>query len=128
MRKFVITAIVPLLIFASDTSLAQSSFEMTDDNNDGRISKNEFYVVIARAGVFETLDTNADGRIDEEELEAFDDEVALAWDLDEGEALDRRAFYNGVYRYIDEGVDGSIDTFEWNDPEENGWFGVYDAP
>jgi hypothetical protein len=129
MRSVAIAGIAPVLLLGAQFSLAQSSFEITDDDNDGRIYKGEFYEVFQQADLFDAVDTDANDLVDEEEFGELEVSAVLTeWDADQDGYLRRREFYSGIYDYMDENGDGYLDPHEWDDPTDMGWFGVFDAP
>ncbi|HET6628882.1 MAG TPA: hypothetical protein VFG91_03815 [Woeseiaceae bacterium] len=116
------TLLAGTLAFADVTF---ESFETADTNNDGEISKDEFYGLVSDAGIYADWDWDSDGFIDEDEFEEiglgddFDD-----WDLDDDSYLDSDEFYDGYFTYFDEDEDGHWDNLDWDDAGEAGLFDV----
>jgi len=112
------------LTFASSLAMAES-FTFQDTNDDGKISKDEFYGSMADAGVYSDWDLDNDGLLSEDEF----NEVGLdydfdAWDGDYNNYLDAGEFYDGYYDAYDEDENGHWDATEWDDAGDAGVFDV----
>ena len=123
-RAFLATSI----ILAGGAALADKSFESfdtADTNNDGEISKDEFYGLVSDAGIYADWDADSDGFIEEEEFNelGLDDDFD-SWDADENSYLDTNEFYDGYFTAFDEDEDGHWNNYEWDDAGDGGLFDV----
>ncbi|MDN5882362.1 MAG: hypothetical protein L0H37_08325, partial [Nitrosospira sp.] len=126
MRKLLLTSIAGLAIgvfgFAGPMALAANSntntstFESWDENNDGKITMDEFYGPTSDPGLYSSWDTNGDGLIDHKEWTFigwdYDYDV---WDFDNNGYLDAHELYVGLYTVYDTNKDKKLDKNEWND-------------
>lgn len=102
-----------------------TSFTSLDANDNGKISKDEFYGLVSDAGIYSELDYDDDGLLDEEEFDeiGFDSDFDY-WDENDDGYLDSGEFYDGVYEYYDYNEDGYWDMNEYDDFGEAGLFDV----
>ncbi|MGE0159787.1 MAG: hypothetical protein AB7N70_32200 [Dehalococcoidia bacterium] len=104
------------------------SFSNIDQDNNGQVSKDEFYGYVGDAGVYGDLDTDRDGFIDSDELDAIGFEQGFAdfdlWDADQNDHLDATEFYDGVYEGFDGDESGHWDGTEWDDAGDAGIFDI----
>lgn len=126
MRKWVIFA--TSILFAGGIASADQTFESfdtadTDDN--GSISKDEFYGLVSDAGIYSDWDYDADGFIEEDEYNEIGlDEDFGAWDVNDDTYLDTDEFYDGYFTAFDEDENGHWDSLEWDDAGDAGLFDV----
>ena len=126
MRKWVIFA--TSILFAGGIASADQTFESfdtadTDDN--GSISKDEFYGLVSDAGIYSDWDYDADGFIEEDEYNEIGlDENFGAWDVNDDSYLDTDEFYDGYFTAFDEDENGHWDSLEWDDAGDAGLFDV----
>lgn len=126
MRKWVIFA--TSILFAGGIASADQTFESfdtADTNNDGSVSKDEFYGLVSDAGIYSDWDYDSDGFIDENEYsdlglnEDFD-----VLDADDNSYVDSDEFYDGYFSLFDENEDGHWNDLEWDDAGDAGLFDV----
>lgn len=119
------TLLVAALFFAGTLALAQSDFEAMDTDDDGSISKDEFYGYVGDAGIYGDWDLDDNGLIDENEFGEFGlDEEYDVWDTDRSGWLDSGELYDGIYGYYDEDESGHWDGNEWDDAGDAGFWDV----
>jgi Ca2+-binding EF-hand superfamily protein len=125
MRFHVLPLAAIVLSLASGSAFAQTAFELHDNNDDGVLSKDEFYGIAQDAGIFADYDANRDRRLDEDEFGAVGVGTEIeTWDLDDDSYLDEDEFYEGTYDLYDSDGDGYLDSGEWDDVGDAGWFDV----
>lgn len=102
------------------------SFETADSNDDGSISKDEFYGLVSDAGIYADWDYDADGFIEANEFDeiGLDDEDFSTWDVDNDTYLNTNEFYDGYFTTFDEDENGHWDGYEWDDAGDGGLFDV----
>lgn len=121
------TRIITLLAFslASTMTFAAGSFTYNDGNDDGKISKDEYYGTLSDAGIYSDWDTDNDGLLTEEEFDEIGYDYDFgAWDYDDNEYLDATELYEGYYDTYDEDEDGHWNAGEWDDAGDDGFFDV----
>lgn len=115
-------------VMAAAPAAAQTSFETADENDDGEISKDEFYGTVSDLGIYSDWDLDADGIIDVDELDSldFDDDFAAdyVWDVDNDGYVDAVEFYEGVYVGFDDDESGHWDGLEWDDAGDEGFWDI----
>ena len=113
------------LSMASSMSLAAASFNFQDANDDGKISKDEYYSTLSDSGIYADWDLNGDGFINEGEFEevGFDYDFTT-WDVDNNDYLDADELYDGYYSAYDDNESGHWDAGEWDDAGDEGFFDV----
>ncbi len=122
MKTSVLTALAPLLMVTFAFAI---SFESTDTNHDGNITKDEFHGAAINDEVFSDWDTNEDALIDEDEYNDAQIEGDFdAWDVNNDSFLDESEFYDGTYDLFDEDGDSYWTANEWDDAVESGLFDV----
>lgn len=122
--KAQITTLLALSL-ASSVSLAAANFEFQDQNDDGSISKDEYYSTLSDEGVYADWDLNDDGLIEVGEFEdvGFDYEFSTA-DVDNNNYLDATELYDSYYDTYDDNENGHWDAGEWDDAGDEGFFDV----
>ena len=101
------------------------SFETADTDDNGSISKDEFYGLVSDAGIYSDWDYDADGFIEEDEYNEIGlDEDFGAWDVNDDTYLDTDEFYDGYFTTFDEDEDGHWDDLEWDDAGDAGLFDI----
>ncbi|MDF0752426.1 hypothetical protein NLU14_19530 [Marinobacter sp. 71-i] len=106
-------------------SLAGTSFTFQDANDDGKISKDEYYSTLSDAGVYSDWDLDNDGFINETEFDevGFDYDFAT-WDVDDNNYLDAGEIYDSYYDTYDDDESGHWNVGEWDDAGDEGYFDV----
>ena len=124
MRKWVIFA--TSILFAGGIASADQTFESfdtADTNNDGSVSKDEFYGLVSDAGIYSDWDYDSDGFIDENEYGDIGlDEDFDALDADDNAYVDSGELYDGYFSLYDEDEDGHWNDLEWDDAGDAGLF------
>ena len=123
MKKHLI--LLTTLTFSVPAALAQSAFETNDVNDDGMLSKDEFYGLVTDAGIYPDVDLDSDGLIERHEWDELGlDEDFAEWDEDENEYLGADEFYDGYFFSFDDDEDRHWDGNEWDDAGDEGLFDV----
>lgn len=112
------------LIFAGSAAFA-ADFTYQDTNDNGKISKDEFYGTVSDAGIYSDWDLDNDGFLVENELNevGFDYDYDT-WDADSNGYLDAAELYDGYYNVYDADENGHWDGNEWDDAGDAGFFDV----
>lgn len=101
------------------------SFESMDTNQNGEISKDEYYGSIADMGTYSDFDWNSNGLIEENEFGDIDvDGDFDTWDANNDTYLDSGEFYDGVFDTYDADNNDVWDDNEWDDAGDAGIFDV----
>ena len=121
MRKDLILGVV----LAAMAGPASAAFSDQDTNDDGQISKDEYYGMVSDAGLYTDWDTDGDGLLDAEEFSDIGVDAEYdAWDENDDGYVDSGEYYDGVFANFDENEDGHWDNGEWDDAGDAGWFDV----
>ncbi|KMQ74140.1 hypothetical protein [Marinobacter subterrani] len=122
--KAQLTSLIALSL-ASSMSLAAANFTFQDANDDGKISKDEYYNTLSDSGIYADWDLNDDGLLDVGEFEdvGFDYEFS-EWDVDNNDYLDAGELYDSYYDTYDDNENGHWDAGEWDDAGDEGFFDV----
>jgi hypothetical protein len=122
--KAQLTSLIALSL-ASSMSLAAANFTFQDANDDGKISKDEFYSTMSDSGIYADWDLNDDGLLDAGEFEevGFDYDFDT-WDVDGNNYLDAGELYDSYYDSYDDNENGHWDAGEWDDAGDEGFFDV----
>lgn len=117
-----------LIILAAALSLsggvqAAQSFDAVDTDNDGNVSRDEYYDHVRDMGTYSLWDTDGDGFVEEGEFNqlGYDTDYST-WDEDNNEYLDAGEFYDGAWGYYDDDDDDYWDNDEWNEADEDGFW------
>ena len=122
-RGSLVTAFAISAMLASGSAAA--AFSDWDANNDGQLSKDEYYSGVNDAGIYADIDTDNDGFVDKGEVDAAGiDGDWDAWDADNDGYVDSDEFYEGVWTSYDVNEKGHWDGGEWDDAGDEGWFDV----
>lgn len=122
--KAQLTSLIALSL-ASSMSMAAANFTFQDANDDGKISKDEYYNTLSDSGIYADWDLNDDGLLDVGEFEdvGFDYEFS-EWDVDNNDYLDAGELYDSYYDTYDDNENGHWDAGEWDDAGDEGFFDV----
>lgn len=113
--------LVSAFVLASGLAFGQTSLEVNDTNDDGQLSKDEYYGLVSDAGNYSNWDTNGDRLLDETEFDEFGIDSGFdTWDADADGYINDDEFYDGKFEYYDENGDGYWDDDEWDDAGELG--------
>lgn len=114
------------LSLASSMAFAGGEFEFKDDNKDGNLDRNEYYLSMADAGVFAKWDTDNDGLLTKDEFNEIDNDHDFdAWDTDGNYYLDAAEVYDGYYTAYDKDEDGQWNAAEWEEADEDGFWDFF---
>lgn len=110
-----------LALFAS-TGFA-ATFASLDSNDDGKVTKDEYYGTISDWGTYADWDTDSDGLLSADEFDAapFEGEYVY-WDYNDDGYLDSFEVYNGIYATYDSNDDGYWANGEWHDFDDAGLY------
>ncbi|RJS94077.1 hypothetical protein D3260_05770 [Salinisphaera sp. Q1T1-3] len=113
-------AIAGALAFTATTAFSAAFADM-DSNNDGKVTKDEYFGTVADWGTYKDWDTNGDGLIEASEFDAGPFEGSYTyWDYNNDGYLDSYEVYDGLYATYDANDDGYWENGEWHDFDDAG--------
>lgn len=98
------------------------SFAAHDADEDGRVSRDEYYDHVSDAGLYPHFDRDGDGFVETREFATFSEQWDVdewnydGWDRDDDALIDSGEFYEGWFGYYDRDDDGALDIGEWEQP------------
>ncbi|MDV6315624.1 hypothetical protein [Idiomarina sp. HP20-50] len=114
------------IAFALGSSGAMAApMNQPDADNNGKISKAEYYGYVDDIGIYDDWDLDNDNLLEEDEWHDLDyDYNFTSWDIDNDGYLDDNEFLDGTFDYYDIDDDNFLNDEEWDDAGEAGWFDV----
>ncbi|HET7313689.1 hypothetical protein [Salinisphaera sp.] len=116
-KRFMIAGALAL----TATTAFGATFAEMDSNNDGKVTRDEYFGTISDWGTYSDWDSNGDGLINQSEFDAapFDGDYVY-WDYNNDGYLDSYEVYNGLYATYDDNDDGYWENGEWHDFDDAG--------
>lgn len=118
-------ALVAAISLFSSAALAGGSFSANDQDNNGKLSQDEYYGAVSDVGTYSDWDTDSDGLLTEDEYDEIGLDYDFAdWDSDDNNYLDAGEVYGGYYEAYDENENGHWENGEWDDAGDSGLWDV----
>lgn len=121
--KRILAGALLVLFCAAVGYTAEDNFNKVDANNDGKISKKEYFDAVKR--IFDKVDKNKDGVLTRDELKAIDKIDAKKFmkgeDINNDGKISEEEFTRAAekrFKFLDKNNDGFIDQKEWNDVKD----------